>query len=174
MLISDIPNYLDDLAEWRAQRDDFFANHYATPLSDQVIADFSGIRYFAPDPALVFEVHLETAPSRISVESSTGAISEYPGAGKVVVPFFAGSVELRLLRGEEDEYFIPFRDETSGVTTYSGGRYLALDDASDGRITVDFNKATNPYCAYDPDFSCPLPPPENRLGFPVEAGELDY
>ena len=168
------PNYIDRLARWRADRDDFFANHYATPMSDEVIAAFSGIRYFAPDPSLVFEVELRPVEVDISIEASTGTTSNYPGAGKVTVPFPVGPAELWVIRGEEDEVFIPFRDATSGVSTYSGGRYLALDYIDDEPIIVDFNKATNPYCAYDPDFSCPLPPPENRLGVPITAGELDF
>ena len=174
MLTADTGNYLDELARWRADRDDFFANHYATPLSDEVIAAFTGIRYFPPDPSLVFELGLQPLEVPIAIEASTGTTSDYPAAGKVTVPFAAGPVDLWVLSGEEGEHFVPFRDATSGVSTYSGGRYLALDHVGERRLTLDFNKATNPYCAYDPDFSCPLPPPENRLGFPVEAGELDY
>lgn len=173
-MTANTPNYLDELARWRADRDDFFANHYATPLSEAAIAGFTGFRYFPPDLSLVFELGLQPRDVPIAIEASTGTTSNYPGAGKVTVPFPAGPINLWVIRGEEDEAFIPFRDATSGVSTYNGGRYLALDYTGDELITVDFNKATNPYCAYDPDFSCPLPPPDNRLGFPVAAGELDF
>ena len=174
VLIPDIPTYLDELAAWRSDRDGFFANHYATPLSDEAIVAFAGLRYFPPDPTLVFRVELSPAEAPISIESSTGATSEYPGAGTVRVPFDSGPVDLWVLRGEEDDLFVPFRDATSGVATYEGGRYLALQSDPDDSFWVDFNRATNPYCAYDPDFSCPLPPYQNRLGFPVAAGELNY
>jgi len=43
-----------------------------------------------------------------------------------------------------------------------------------GQALVDFNRAINPYCAYDEEFSCPLPPAENWLSFPIPAGEMDY
>lgn len=166
--------YVEELAAWREIRDDFLANHYATPLSDEAISTFEGIQYFPADPSVVFEVRLEASDVEVAIVSSTGSTSDYPGAGRVAIPFTGGVVELVVLSGEEDDLFIPFRDGTSGDTTYSGGRYLAIEAARNGLVTVDFNKATNPYCAYDPDFSCPLPPQSNRLNFPVEAGEMDY
>ena len=166
--------YLEELAKWRSDRDDFFANHYATPLSDEAIARFAGIRYFEPDPALVFKGSLDGMDSRIEIESSTGSTSQYPAAGTVDLPFPRGSSELWLLHGEDGEFFLPFRDVTSGLTTYSGGRYVVVTKAGGNVVTVDFNRATNPYCAFDPDFSCPLPPPGNSLPFAVAAGEMDY
>ena len=172
--MTDEATYTEQLAAWRAVRDDFFANHYATPLSDEVISTFEGIRYFPADPSLVFSVPLESSDVEVAIVSSTGSTSDYPGAGRVVIPFASGAVELVVLSGEEEDLFIPFRDATSGEETYSGGRYLAVEAGTDGSVVVDFNKATNPYCAYDPDFSCPLPPRSNWLDFAVEAGEMDY
>ena len=73
--------------------------------------------------------------------------------------------------------FLPFRDDTSGGEGYGGGRYL-LDTVkgadlggSGGRLVVDFNYAYNPSCAYDPQWSCPLAPPANRLTVPIRTGE---
>ena len=62
-------------------------------------------------------------------------------------------------------------DRTNGDTTYGAGRYLYADLEADDRIVVDFNKAYTPPCAFTPFATCPLPPPENRLGIPIEAGE---
>ncbi|MCP4968443.1 MAG: DUF1684 domain-containing protein [bacterium] len=170
----DHTTYLRALAKWRSDRDDYFANHYATPLSDEAIARFAGIRYFEPDPGLVFETVLEPGESRILIESSTGHRSEYPAAGSVRVPFADVAFQLQVLRGEDDDLFIPFRDATAGVTTYSGGRYVGVESRSGDTVSIDFNKSINPYCAYDQEFSCPLPPPENWFPFAVAAGEMDY
>ncbi len=76
----------------------------------------------------------------------------------------------------KDYLFLPFKDETSGVETYGGGRYLNMskEDTADGQITIDFNKAYNPWCAYSEGFNCPIPPIENHLNFPVLAGERQY
>ena len=167
--------YLKSLDRWRADRDDFMANHYASPLADDDIQGFEGLRYYEPDLSVVFSVALEAAETRVEIESSAGGVSAYSGAGVVVVPFAHGPVKMQVLRAEDDDLFVPFRDKTSGVTTYDGGRYIAVERIENSAtFIVDFNKATNPYCAYDPEFSCPLPPPENRLGFAVEAGELNY
>lgn len=172
--MNDIPDYEADLERWRSERDEFFKHHYATPLADDVIASFGGISYYPPDIAWRFEVAMETENAPVDIESSTGASSRYPGAGMVEIPFDQGPVQMTVLRGEEDEMYIPFRDLTSGVSTYGAGRYVGVEQAADGGLVVDFNKATNPYCAYDEDFSCPLPPPGNALPFPVTAGELDF
>ncbi len=68
---------------------------------------------------------------------------------------------------------MPFRDATSGTETYGAGRYLDLEPLPDGSYDLDFNLAYSPYCAYSPSYSCPLPPPENRLGARILAGERD-
>ena len=73
--------------------------------------------------------------------------------------------------GDADALFVPFLDATSGTETYGAGRYLDLEPDEDGTWTLDFNLAYHPSCVYDPRFSCPLTPPENRLPLPVEAGE---
>ncbi len=67
--------------------------------------------------------------------------------------------------------FVPFRDLTSGNETYGGGRYLDLDRTSTGLYDLDFNRAYHPYCVYNPEYDCPVPPADNRLAFAVRAGE---
>jgi uncharacterized protein len=70
--------------------------------------------------------------------------------------------------------FLAFADATSGDTTYGGGRYLDLLELKGDRVTLDFNLAYNPYCAYVAEYQCPFPPAENVLKIKVEAGEMDY
>ena len=69
---------------------------------------------------------------------------------------------------------MPFVDATSGTETYGAGRYLELEALEDGTFLADFNLAYNPYCAYSEDYSCPIPPAENRISVPVRAGEKQY
>ena len=69
---------------------------------------------------------------------------------------------------------MPFVDATSGGETYGAGRYLELEALEDGTFLADFNLAYNPYCAYSEDYSCPVPPAENRIAVPVRAGEMQY
>jgi uncharacterized protein (DUF1684 family) len=64
-----------------------------------------------------------------------------------------------------------FADATSGDSTYSVGRFLFVAPNPDGTITLDFNRAVLPPCAFSYNFNCPMPPKQNRFGVPIEAGE---
>ena len=83
------------------------------------------------------------------------------------------SLKLREIPEYADYVFIPFNDDTNGTETYGGGRYLDLRfaDVEDHKLTIDFNRSYNPYCAYSDGYSCPVPPNENRLPVKVQAGE---
>jgi uncharacterized protein (DUF1684 family) len=67
--------------------------------------------------------------------------------------------------------FLPLRDETSGQESYGGGRFLDLSIPDNDSIILDFNRLYNPYCVYSNRFSCPIPPKENTVQFPIIAGE---
>jgi len=67
--------------------------------------------------------------------------------------------------------FVPFADQTTGKETYQAGRYLDLHPTTTNIYTIDFNRAYNPYCAYNNSYECPFPPPSNRLKIAVRAGE---
>lgn len=64
-----------------------------------------------------------------------------------------------------------FADATNGESTYSVGRFLFVAPNPDGTITLDFNYAILPPCAFSYAFNCPLPPAQNRFPFAIEAGE---
>ncbi len=70
-----------------------------------------------------------------------------------------------------DRLFVPFADQTTGSETYPAGRYMDLDRNATGIYIVDFNKAYQPYCYFNPTYDCPYPPAENRLKIPIRAGE---
>ena len=77
----------------------------------------------------------------------------------------------------KDYLVLMFTDKTSGEESYDGGRYLdlTLGDIKNNKVIIDFNKAYNPYCAYEKGkYNCPLPPKENNLNIPIKAGERTY
>jgi len=76
--------------------------------------------------------------------------------------------------GYEDYLFLPFTDLTSGDGSYGGGRYIDLTQSEGDTLILDFNKAYNPYCAYNPNYSCPIPPAQNDLKIRIEAGVKDF
>ena len=124
------------------------------------------------------------------VEIDTGGedgVIRYRRAGRL--DFQLREVQCRLtvfsLVGYGGGLFLPFRDATSGHQTYGGGRYLfdtvkntdglaLIIKAGSPHVTIDFNFAYNPSCAYDARWACPLAPRENWLTVPVEAGEKVY
>ena len=72
---------------------------------------------------------------------------------------------------DETDFFLPFFDETNGEETYQGGRYLPVEITAGKTMSLDFNMAFNPYCVYNKDYICPIPPKENLLPIPIKAGE---
>ena len=70
--------------------------------------------------------------------------------------------------------FVPFKDLSNGTSTYTGGRYLDLELTNNKTITIDFNKAYNPFCVYNYQYTCPIPPKENFLDVAIDAGEKIY
>lgn len=158
------------LDEIRRQKDDFFRSP-ASPLPPEQRATFVGLRYFPGNPALRFLLVLaaaEGAPWE-TLDTSTGAKRRYERAGRI--RFSVGNQKVTLtVFSDENGYFLPFRDRTSGKETYGAGRYLE-PEMEDGKLLIDFNLAYNPYCAYSERYSCPLPPRVNWLGVSVEAGE---
>jgi uncharacterized protein len=175
------------LAHWRVNREWLFREHPQSPLPVEQRADFRA-RHFDHDPRLRFIVAVEPAPppdpaaTALAVElpNSGSDTLSFRRIGVVRLPFPEGERRLSVfwLAGYAGGLFIPFRDATNGTETYGAGRYL-LDAAKshdlgtddDGRLILDFNFVTQPSCAFDPKWACPLAPPENRLDIEVRAGE---
>jgi len=86
------------------------------------------------------------------------------------------SAALFQLEAHKGHLFVPFMDKTNGASTYEGGRYLDLSmkDIENGRLTIDFNTAYNPYCAYSNGYRCPQPPSNNSMMIAIQAGEKMY
>jgi uncharacterized protein (DUF1684 family) len=164
-----------ELLEFRREKDQFFASSHQSPLDHGDQRNFAGLGYFDPNSDLVFRLAIEPGDgSEIRVQTSDGQERVYRRSGKVNFEVEGEAVTLTLYSTENPGFFIPFRDSTSGKDTYGAGRYLDIDPTDDGMVTIDFNLAYNPYCVYNDGYSCPLPPPENWLQIPIEAGELDY
>jgi uncharacterized protein len=166
------------LQEFRREKDSFFASAQS-PLPKQVRDQFKGLPYYPQEPALCFDLELERDPTKELTLMSTSSGSERVYERLGWVTFAVGEQIERLalyapegeLRGEQA--FVPFKDSTSGAQTYGAGRYLEATLNGD-IVRLDFNLAYNPYCAYSEGWSCPLPPRENWLGVPIEAGERDW
>lgn len=166
---------ITELVEFRASKDSFFSRSHQSPLPHDSRHNFAGLKYYEPNDELVFT--LEVVPgdrSRLQVQTTDGQERTYERSGVVTFDVGDDAVQLTLYSTGHHGYFVPFRDATSGKETYGAGRYLDIEPNDDGTITLDFNYAYNPFCVYDDAYSCPLPPTENWLKVPIEAGELDW
>ena len=102
-----------------------------------------------------------------------GVNEEYDAPGEVAFTLAGKAMTLEPVLSGGRLFFV-FRDLTTGKTTYPAGRFLYADLAKDGVVTLDFNQAYNPPCAFTPYATCPLPLPQNRLAIALETGEKNY
>lgn len=147
------------------------------PLTAAQRSRFKGLAFYPPRFNLIFDVELQRASRQDTVGfiTSKGTFDRYVRLGVFQFEFEKRIHELTLFRAlEGGTLFLPFSDRTSGDDTYGAGRYLDPEPLEDGRYRLDFNRAYNPYCAYNARWVCPMPPPENVLGFPVQAGERNF
>jgi uncharacterized protein (DUF1684 family) len=156
---------------WREVRAGLFRRHPQSPRPG-----FEGLDYFDYDPA--WRLVAEVVPAEPERRRIAGSGPEPVVATRFALARFGGhELELFWLEAYGGGLFLPFRDATSGDSTYGAGRYLldtvkGADLGSEaGRLVLNFNFAYNPSCAYDAKWACPLSPPANRLRIAVEAGE---
>jgi uncharacterized protein len=159
-----------------------YADSATSPLKSEDRAHFTYLEHFAFDPTYCVQARFERtkdAPA-FAMKTTTKREPRYRVYG--ILRFTLNGVECALPVYENEvphaEYpnylFLPFTDLTNGEETYGGGRYIDLLAPLGDTVTVDFNKAYNPYCAYNDKYSCPIPPKENHLLTPVKAGVLKF
>ncbi len=170
--------YEEQILGYRAGKDDFFRTSPQSPIPHDQRHGYAGLQYYAPDGQYRIEgLTLEPEPdptNTAEIVTSDGKTREAWRVGTLSFAVPGGSGQLAgytFEPGPVTELFIPFRDATSGSDTYGAGRYLDLEPEDDGTYALDFNLAYNPWCAYAPQYSCPLPPRENWLALAIPAGE---
>jgi uncharacterized protein len=177
------------VGRFRKGRDELFRTHPQSPIEPEERSSFAGLHYFPHDPAYRLEARFEPGEGSellIDTGGDDGAV-RYRRAGHLAFRLHGEGCRLTVLSLVQyaGGLFVPFRDATSGRETYGGGRYL-FDTAKDTDglvleitpgsrdVTIDFNYAYNPSCAYDHRWACPLAPQENWLPVPIRAGEKNY
>lgn len=169
---------MSELEEFRKRKDDFFKNHFQSPLSAEQKKNFTGLNYFPENQALRFVLELERYPDpeRVEMQTSKGEVREYLKAGQFRFPVNGAQAALQVYESldNEGDYFVPFVDGTAPNETYGAGRYLEPEQLGTDKFLLDFNLAYNPYCVYGDKWSCPIPPQENRLRVRIEAGEKNF
>ena len=134
---------------------------------------FKGRKWYAPDEKFKIEAkwtELQT-PKMLTVPDVLGNENDEISPGYATVDIGGKKVDLYPTKEGEKLFFV-FKDKTSGKETYGAARFLYASLPQNGKVTLDFNRAVNPPCAFTDFATCPLPPKENRLDVAIPAGEL--
>jgi uncharacterized protein len=178
--------HADSVERERKEKDTYFRDGEASPLPVEDKELFQGLTYFPPDEQYCVLARLERTAAKADTVVLQATDSNDPrrmlrvgvlhfviaNAGKKdscrLTAYRYTGIEAKTQRG----YFVPFKDATNGTDSYRPGRYMDVPiAASDTAFVLDFNRAYNPFCNYNEQFSCPLVPQENIVAVKIEAGE---
>lgn len=155
-------------------------NQFLTDKNSPIIGlseEFTGLNYYPIQWGYRLPIQLpqKTDSAWVTLTDTKGGIRKYQGKGAIFFQLEGKQMELWAYRQEEyGVWFIPFRDMTSGRESYGGGRYIEIKGNAGDSAWLDFNEAYQPYCHYNPRFSCPVVPTANHLPIPIRAGERLY
>jgi uncharacterized protein len=174
----------DSVRVYRERVNAQFSHPDTSPIPKDELLHFTGLSFFDFDSAYVVKARLKRIKKAkpFAMKTTTDreplyrlfGVAEFTIAGKNLKLNIYQNLDLITRPGFRDYLFLPFSDLTSGNQTYIGGRYLDLKIPDGDWIEIDFNKAYNPYCAYNPQYSCPLVPLENDLPVEINAGVQKY
>ncbi|MBA4133154.1 MAG: hypothetical protein C0525_00380 [Flavobacterium sp.] len=166
--------------EFQANLNKEFANREESPLTDEDFKIFQSLDFYPIDEKFTVEAKFVSTPKEkvFKMKTSTTRLPEYKKYGELFFQIDGKSfklnvyqnIELSKKEGYEDYLFLPFSDLTCGKESYIGGRYIDMRIPKTNTVTIDFNKAYNPYCAYNHKYSCPIVPLENDLPIEILAG----
>jgi uncharacterized protein len=173
--------YINEINKHRDEMETFMRSSPESPFAEDP-TKFKGLKFFPAD--LKYKITATLTPienkKQILLATNDGKEQRYREYAYAEFDFSGFRNKLLLLEvidagPDMGKLFLAFGDGTSAESTYGAGRYLDISKTQGANtITLDFNKAYNPYCAYSEKFSCPLPPSENLLTIPIQAGEKNY
>ena len=159
-----------------------FADKETSILKAEDFKHFSSLDFFPIDSSYRVKAKFRRTPGETAriFPTSTGARYYMLKYGEAQFELQGKSIKLEVFQTEDLEtdqptyLFIPFTDLTSGNETYGGGRYVNSDLPVNNQLIIDFNRTYNPYCAYNDDYSCVLPPRSNRIPLSIKAGIKNF
>lgn len=161
-----------------------FKDPNKSPLTQKDFVAFKNLDFFSIDTTYTVTAFFERTPNELPflMPTSTDRMVQEVLYAKAHFMLQGKKFQLNIYQSQQlkntDEYrdylFLPFSDATNSESTYGGGRYIDLRIPKGDSIVIDFNKAYNPYCAYNEKFSCPIVPKENTLPIRVKAGTKKF
>ena len=173
-----------NLTEYQRQVNNYFKDASVSPLKPKDLKNFQGLDFFEFDSKYIVKAKIKETKESLPFKMKT--TTDIPADVRKYADLFFQitdkefelsvyeNLEYEGVEGYENYLFLPFLDNTNGNETYGGGRYLDLFLNGTDSIIIDFNKAYNPKCVYDDNFSCPIVPRKNFLNTRIEAGVKNY
>jgi len=172
------------LTEFQIELNNEYKDASKSPLKKIDLKNFTGLEFFPINENVKVTAQLERVPDSdfFFMKTTTDRLAEervyriltFEMKGKKKKVNIDQGKQLMRTKGFQDYLFLPFTDETNGLSSYYGGRYMDLRIPEGDSIELDFNKAYNPYCAYNEKFSCPIVPKENHLDYEMKAGVMAF
>jgi uncharacterized protein len=168
------------LKAFRKERDRFFKEDPRSPLKEIDRKKFKGLLYYPIDlryamTGSIQKYPVEPKPIYVTLPTNKEVGKRYVKYGRFKFKWEGKEYVLQIYRPlGGGELFLPFKDETSGVETFSKGRYLHIESMPGEKVLIDFNRAYNPFCQYNEKYTCPFAPEENWLKIPIRAGEKRF
>ncbi|MDG1778378.1 MAG: DUF1684 domain-containing protein [Flavobacteriaceae bacterium] len=167
---------------FQKKMNELFKDASKSPLKPKDLKTFSSLSFFPIDSSFVVKAKLTPTPNSeyFDMKTTTERVSKERIFGVLSFSLLGQSVELNVYQAmdtkeEQPNYlFLPFLDDTNGLSTYGGGRYMDLTVPKSDSIWLDFNTAYNPYCVYNELYSCPIVPRQNYIPLGVNAGVKNF
>ena len=173
-----------NLTEYQNQVNEYFSDASVSPLKQRDLKNFQGLNFFEFDSSYIVTAKIIQTPNELPFKMKTtiGGPADYRKYGNLIFKIINREFKLSVyenlkyedVRGYENYLFLPFLDKTNGKETYGGGRYLDLYLDNKDSIIINFNRAYNPKCVYNEDYSCPIVPRENFIDIRINAGVKDF
>jgi len=170
----------EKLKAFREKRDKFFKEDPYSPLKETDRKKFKGLLYYPINLQYSMTGSIERYPTEpksiyANLPTNKGREKKYVKYGRFRFKWEGKEYVLQIYRPlGGGELFLPFKDKTSGKETYLEGRYLYIEPMPGGKVLIDFNRASNPFCEYNEKYTCPFAPEENWLDIPIPAGEKRF
>lgn len=174
--------HFEEIKQFQYKLNTEFADIETTPLTKPSFNTFVTLDFFEINEKYKVVATFERTPNEpvFEMPTTTERLPLYKKFGIATFKLDGKKHTLHIFQNQElltnpeyaDYLFLPFFDKTNGISSYGGGRYvdMRIPEENATTIIIDFNKAYNPYCAYNEKYSCPIPPKENRLNIAIPAG----
>jgi hypothetical protein len=179
-------SYTDEIKLFQYELNTEYADVSKSPLTKEDLKTFKALDFFEINEKYKVKAEFELTPNTpiFELKTTTDRLPLYRKYGIATFILEGKKHTLNIYQSQdlmnsleyENYLFLPFNDATNGKSSYGGGRFIDLEipKAGSNTIIIDFNKAYNPYCAYNHKYSCPIPPKENLLNISIEAGVKAY